>query len=76
MSRTADPLYIAAGRLSVAVRDRAPEEVILPLRRELAGAQLERFVSRLIEAGTPPMPEQAKAICNMITAATRAASAA
>jgi hypothetical protein len=76
MARVPDPLYIAAGRLSVAVRSGDPAEVILRLRRELAGAQLERFVARLLEAGTPPTPEQSRNICKVIKDAALAAEAA
>lgn len=76
MAGTPDPLYTASGRLSHAIRSQEPDDVIHHLRRELAGAQLQRFLSRLLAAGTPPTDEQSREICDMLTSATKAAVSA
>lgn len=69
MVRPPDPLYIASGRLSHAVRAGAPEAEVHVLRRELAGEQLRRFVSRMIDTGITPTTEQTESICAMLKAA-------
>lgn len=72
MARTVDPLYAAAARLSHATRNDQPAEVIFEMRRELVGAQIQRFVSRLLDEGCPPTEEQTRMICDMLTEASKA----
>lgn len=66
--RPKDPVYLASGRLSHAVRVNADSEEIDRLRRELAVAQVGKYLQRVLSE-VPPTKEQAKALCKMITAA-------
>ena len=63
-----DPVAYASGRLSHAIRHGLPEDVVALRRRELAGAQIEKFLSRMLEE-CAPTKEHAKILCKMLTSA-------
>lgn len=69
--RPKDPVYLASGRLSHAVRVNADPEVIDDLRRELATAQVAKYLGRVL-AEVPPTKEQAASLCKLIRAAAAA----
>lgn len=66
-----DPVSYASGRLSHAVRRNLPQEVIDQRRRELAGAQIEKYLARMLE-GVPPTKAHAKLLCKMLADAAAA----
>lgn len=66
--RPKDPVYIASGRLSHAVRAGAAPDVIAALQRELATAQVAKYLQQRL-GDVPPTKEQAKALCKIIMAA-------
>lgn len=61
-----DPVAFAAGRLSHAIRHEHGEEVITLRRRELAGAQIEKYLAKALIQRPVPTREQVAVLCRML----------
>lgn len=69
--RPKDSVYLAAGRLSHAVRVNADPELIQELRQDLAAAQVAKYLTQRL-GEVPPTKAQAKALCKLIMASAAA----